>query len=49
MSATIRAFLLGVYEFRSGYTSNVGDLQEAYDWGREYAHRATFRYFEESA
>lgn len=40
----IQAFVLGVREFRSGVTSNPGeDLIEAYDTGRELAHRVTFR------
>lgn len=43
----IRAFLLGAWEFRSGCTTNPGDLIETYDWGREWAHRLTFRCFEE--
>ncbi len=43
----IRAFLLGMYEFRSAITTNCGDQDETYDWGREWAHRLTFRHFEE--
>jgi hypothetical protein len=43
----ILAFLLGVREFRSDCTTNPGDdLIEAYDSGREWAHRMTFRFFE---
>lgn len=43
----IRAFLLGVWEFRSGVTTHFDDdLIETYDWGREWAHRLTFRRFE---
>lgn len=44
---TIRAFVLGILEFRSSVTTNPGDdYIEAYDWGRELAHRVTFRRFE---
>jgi hypothetical protein len=44
---TIAAFLLGAWEFRSNCTTNPGnDLIEAYDLGREWAHRLTFRRFE---
>jgi hypothetical protein len=43
----LRAFLLGMWEFRSSFTTNVGgDLIEAYDWGREWAHRLTLRRFD---
>lgn len=43
----IGAFLLGMSEFRSDMTTNPGDdLIEAYDSGREWAHRVTFRRFE---
>lgn len=41
------AFLHGVIEFRRGVTTHYGDdLIEAYDWGREIAHRLTLRRFE---
>lgn len=40
--ARINAFLLGVWEFRSDVTSSVAEI-DAYDWGREWAHRLTFR------
>ena len=44
---TIRAFLLGVREFRSEWTTPVDDdLIETYDRGRELAHRLTLRRFE---
>lgn len=44
----LTAFLLGMWEFRSGFTTNPGDdLIETYDWGREWAHRLTLRFFEE--
>ena len=43
----LSAFILGVWEFRSDFTSNPGeDLIEAYDWGRELMHRLTFRRYE---
>ncbi len=44
----ICAFLLGVYEFRSSLTTSYDeyDLLISYDWGREWAHRFTFRQFE---
>lgn len=42
---TVRAFLLGVREFRHMITSRT-ENQAAYDWGREWAHRITFRHFE---
>lgn len=44
---TIQAFLLGMFEFRSSFTSNPGDdLIEVYDAGREFAHRITMRRYE---
>ena len=45
---TVNAFLLGVYEFRSTYTTHIADwgVSRAYDWGREWAHRLTLRHFE---
>ena len=43
---TVKAFYLGVIEFRSQFTTNCGLYEEAYDWGREWAHRLTFRHFE---
>ena len=61
MLRTICCFLLGMYEFRSDFTTaftryydaedgpndQAYDLQLAYDWGREWAHRLTFRYFDQ--
>lgn len=43
-----KAFLLGVREFRSSFTTHFADytLQLAYDSGREWAHRLTFRHFD---
>lgn len=44
---TITAFFLGVREFRSDCTTNPGGrLIEAYDAGREWAHRLTLRMFD---
>jgi hypothetical protein len=49
------AFILGIREFRRCSTwadpsrtedSDYTELDEAYDWGREIAHRLTFRHFE---
>lgn len=45
------AFLRGVYEFRRSFTwtdpaGGYTELDEAYDHGREFAHRITFRLFE---
>lgn len=39
------AFLLGVREFRLGVTARYDDddLAYWYEWGREWAHRLTFR------
>lgn len=54
------AFLRGVLEFRRSFTwadtdenrdlwGGYTDLDEAYDRGREFAHRVTFRRFEDGA
>lgn len=43
----INAFLLGMKEFRSDITTHFDEsLINWYDWGREIAHRLTFRYFD---
>jgi len=49
----VKAFLRGMIEFRSDCTwadplrdDYLTDLDVAYDWGREWAHRLTFRYFD---
>ena len=43
----IKAFLLGVMEFCSDFTTNPGEgLIETYDRGRDFAHRLTFRHFD---
>lgn len=46
--AAIKAFLLGMAEFRLTYTTHIADwhLQNCYDNGREFAHKITFRHFE---
>ncbi len=46
--AIVRAFLLGVWEFRLSFTTCYEDLglESAYDKGREFAHKVTFRYFD---
>lgn len=45
---TLRAFFLGMAEFRLSFTTHIADndLQHAYDTGREWAHRLTFRHFD---
>lgn len=44
----IKAFFLGIAEFRSDLTTSFDDWEtlDAYEWGREWAHRLTFRRFE---
>lgn len=45
----IHAFLLGIREFRSDWTTSYDDNRiEAYDAGRELAHKLTFRRFDNS-
>jgi hypothetical protein len=39
----VRAFLLGLWEFRRSFTTRFEQWDDAYDWGREWAHRLTFR------
>lgn len=45
---SIKAFLLGMAEFRLSFTTHIADghLQNAYDSGREWAHRLTFRHYD---
>lgn len=44
MIKRLKAFFIGIKEFRSGITTNPGaDLIEDYDKGRDLAHRMTFR------
>lgn len=48
------AFFRGMYEFRIGYTwadpsrgdDGFTELDDAYDCGREWAHRLTFRHYD---
>ena len=41
------AFLLGMWEFRQSFTTRVNySRRRAYDSGREWAHRITFRLYE---
>ena len=44
----LHAFIMGVREFRSSYTTSFDDqdLLFAYDAGRDWAHRLTFRLFD---
>jgi hypothetical protein len=46
----IKAFLLGIREFRTSFTLHYEDLAalEAYDRGRDLAHTLTLRQFEEN-
>lgn len=45
----MQAFFLGMTEFRLSLTTHYedDDLLEAYDCGRELAHRMTMRFFEQ--
>lgn len=45
----IFAYLLGMYEFRRGFTTHLPSRKErnAYDRGRERMHRMTFRRYED--
>jgi len=42
----LTAFLLGMREFRASFTSAVAEA-DAYESGRDFAHRLTLRHFEE--
>ena len=42
----LKAFLVGMYEFRRSVTSNFGVQDEAYEVGREFAHMITLRHFD---
>ena len=44
----LRAFIIGMTEFRLALTTSFDDLDllDAYDAGRDLAHRLTFRRFE---
>ena len=44
----IKAFILGVLEFRRSFTTSMPEeLEESYGWGREWAHRLTLRRYED--
>ena len=45
----IKAFLLGVVEFRLSFTTHHADWHQSicYDKGRELAHKLTLRHFEQ--
>jgi hypothetical protein len=46
----IKAFILGVREFRSSFTTSYDEpLIESYDKGREMAHKLTFRKWDDCA
>ena len=51
MSARLTAYLLGMREFRLSWTTGFDDLDmmDAYDRGRDMAHRLTLRRFEVEA
>jgi hypothetical protein len=44
----VKAFILGVTEFRSDLTTHLAafSLEEAYDRGREFAHVVTLRRYD---
>lgn len=42
----LKAFFLGLIEFRLSFTTNCGIYDYYYDVGRELAHKLTLRYFE---
>jgi hypothetical protein len=48
MMKTVRAFLIGMMEFRSSFTVRFSDLRRshAYDLGRDFAHFVTFRRYD---
>lgn len=50
--ACLKAFLLGMFEFRSSCTANLWhgeyDLVETYDSGRDWMHALTLRYWDEA-
>lgn len=49
MLLRLHAFMLGMWEFRSDFTTHFGaDLIETYDAGRDLAHALTLRLFERS-
>ena len=46
MQHKLKAFFLGLSEFRQSFTTNCGIYDYYYDVGRELAHKLTFRRFE---
>ena len=42
----LNAFICGMREFRLSVTTNFGDYDQAYEHGREWAHRLTLRRFD---
>lgn len=46
---TAQAFLLGMLQFRRAFTTRCAteELRDAYDRGRDFAHRITFRHYED--
>jgi hypothetical protein len=54
MPTMIKAFLLGIYEFKSDFTTNFDHVetdkgyafQQAYEMGKDLAHKFTFRHFD---
>jgi hypothetical protein len=49
LGQSIIAFFNGIYEFKLSFTTHYDDLfvADAYDFGREFAHIATFRKYEQ--
>lgn len=41
-----KAFFCGILEFRNSYTTNFPDYDYEYELGREFAHKITFRKFD---
>ena len=41
----VKAFLIGMLEFRSSYTSSLED-DYSYELGRDFAHKVTLRIFD---
>ena len=45
----IKAFILGIKEFKLTYTTHIENYHESvyYEKGRDLAHKITFRYFDD--
>jgi hypothetical protein len=43
----VRAFILGVIEFKNSYCTNCDEYDYNYELGREFAHKVTLRKFEQ--